>query len=131
MVASRIEAGPVLAEIIEVGAGHDLAGSHRADRAVEVGLAEEAAVDRIGAVARVGELAGVDDPQGPALIVGEARTREVASSGTAGETACTASIPSAPSARCAALASVMESTPPLTATVTGAMARRTSSSVVA
>ena len=37
------------------------------DRAIQVGLAEEAAVDRVGAVVRIGELAGVEHVERPAL----------------------------------------------------------------
>ncbi len=61
-----LEAGAVVAEIVEIGARGDRVVGMAADRAVEVELAEEAAVDRVGEVAWVGHLAGVDDAELPA-----------------------------------------------------------------
>ena len=47
----------------------------RRDRAVEVGLAEEAPVGRVGEIVRIGELAGVDDLEPPARGRSPARAR--------------------------------------------------------
>jgi hypothetical protein len=62
-----VEARAVLAEVVAIGAGQDLAVGDAPDRPVQVGLAEEAAVDRVGPVGRVGELACLDHAQVPAL----------------------------------------------------------------
>jgi hypothetical protein len=63
----RAEAGPVLAEIVGVGAVHDGVEAARAgdlaQPAPQLGLAEVAAVGGIGEIARVGELAGLDFEQ--------------------------------------------------------------------
>ena len=50
MVARRVEARAILAEIVEIGAGDDLRVRRGPDRAVQAGLAVEAAVHRIRAV---------------------------------------------------------------------------------
>ncbi len=63
----RLEAGAPVAEVVEIGAGHDRRLGARRNRAVQVGLAEEAAVGRVGEVVGVGELAGIDDRETPAL----------------------------------------------------------------
>ena len=63
----RLEAGAPVAEVVEIGAGHDRRLGARRDRAVQVGLAEEAAVGRVGEVVGVGELAGIDDRETPAF----------------------------------------------------------------
>jgi len=89
------------------------------DAVVEIGFAEIAAVHRIGAIARIGELAGVGHDQIPAearRVVAHPRRRV---GGTAGEAACTITtwLAVAAWAKCA---SVMLSTPPLTATASAA-----------
>ena len=65
-----LQAGPIIAEIVQVGAGRDGALGDRAYAIVEVGLAEVAAVNRVGAVARVLELPGIGHGERPTLAFG-------------------------------------------------------------
>ncbi len=70
MLFRRLQARAEVAEIVGVGAGDDRAFEARGDRAVEIVLAEIAAVDGVGAIARVGKLAGVDRFERPAFLRG-------------------------------------------------------------
>src|SRR5271166_191232 len=55
----------VFAKIVHVGAGDDLRRRPGRDRLVKIGLAEEAAVDRVRAVTRVGQFGRIDDFKPP------------------------------------------------------------------
>ena len=60
------EAGPVIGEIVEIGARGDRAIGHPGDARIEIGLAEIAAIDRVRAIGWVAELAGIELAQPPA-----------------------------------------------------------------
>src|SRR5258708_3421864 len=67
VVLCRVKARAVFAEIVEVRTGDDLCGRMGHQRAIQVGLAVEAAVDRVAAIVGIAELPGVDYRQHPAL----------------------------------------------------------------
>ena len=71
VVARRIEPRPVLAEIVGVGARQHLRIGMAADAAVKVGLAEKAAVHRVGHVGRIVEFPGIDHAKVPPLCHGQ------------------------------------------------------------
>ena len=62
-----VEPGPVFPKIIEIGAGKDLCVAVARDAAVEIGLAEEASIDRVGKIAFVGKFSRVHNSQPPTL----------------------------------------------------------------
>ena len=68
VVRRRRQPGPIVAEIVEIGARQDLRVGNFGDRPVQVGLAEEAAVDGVRQIAPVGELAGVDHLEAPTVV---------------------------------------------------------------
>src|ERR1700728_4693993 len=63
-----IEPGPIFPKIIEMGARKNLRFAVARDAAVEIGLAEEAAIDRIGQIAFVGKFSRVHNSQPPTLV---------------------------------------------------------------
>ena len=67
VVLCRVQTGAVFAEIVEVGAGDDLRRGMRHQRAVQVGLAVEAAVHRVAAIVRIAKFAGIDYRKRPAF----------------------------------------------------------------
>ena len=69
----RGEAGAPVVEVVEIGAGEELDGRGGGECAVEILLAEEAAIRRVGEVARIGELAGIELHQAPAARRGMPR----------------------------------------------------------
>ena len=60
--------GPVFAKVVEIGAREDLPVGDAGDRAVKIGLAEEAAVHGIGAVGWIGKFPGRHDAERPILL---------------------------------------------------------------
>src|SRR5271163_4381716 len=65
------QAGSIVSEIVEIGAGGYSVGRQLANALIEVRLTEVAAIGRIVAIARVVELPGACDNQMPAFRIGE------------------------------------------------------------
>src|SRR5690606_39390895 len=66
-----MKAGPVLPQIICIGARDNLFACAMADGRIEIGLAIEATVHWVGYITLVVELASIDDRQLPVLLRGE------------------------------------------------------------
>ena len=62
-----IEPGPIFPKIVEIGARKNLRVAVARDAAIEIGLAEEAAINRIGQIAFVGKFSRVHNSQPPTL----------------------------------------------------------------
>ncbi len=56
-----VEARSIFSKIVESGARKDLRIGVARDVAIEIGLAEEAAIDRVGQIALIGKFARVHD----------------------------------------------------------------------
>ena len=61
------QSGPIFTKIVEIGARKNLRVDVARDATIEIGLAEEAAIDRIGQIVFVREFSRVHNSQAPTL----------------------------------------------------------------
>ena len=71
MTFGGIEPGPIFPKVIEICARKNLRVAVARDAAIEIGLAEEAAIDRIGQIVFVDEFSCVHNSQPPSLVCRE------------------------------------------------------------
>ena len=68
MKLGGFEPGPIFPKVVEIRARKNLRVAVARDAAIEIGLAEEAAINRIGQIAFVGKFARVHNSQPPTLV---------------------------------------------------------------
>ena len=68
MKLGGFEPGPIFPKVVEIRARKNLRVAVARDTAIEIGLAEEAAVNRIGQIAFVGKFSRVHNSQPPTLV---------------------------------------------------------------